>query len=59
MLSSVLNSPRAIQVNIQIVCIYIKLREMLLTHKDILLKLEEMEKKIGKQDNKINLFLIT
>ncbi|MFI5221546.1 MAG: ORF6N domain-containing protein [Bacteroidia bacterium] len=55
MLSSVLNSPRAIQVNIQIVRIYTKLREMLLTHKDILLKLEEMEKKIGKQDNKIKL----
>ena len=55
MLSSVLNSPRAIQVNIQIVRIYTKLREMLLTHKDILLKLEEMEKKIGKQDTKIKL----
>jgi phage regulator Rha-like protein len=55
MLSSVLNSPRAIQVNIQIVRIYTKLREMLLTHKDILLKLEEMEKKIGKQDDKIKL----
>ncbi len=55
MLSNVLNSKRAIQVSIQIVRIYTKLREMLLTHKDILLKLEEMEKKIGKQDNKIKL----
>ncbi|MEI6507659.1 MAG: ORF6N domain-containing protein [Bacteroidota bacterium] len=55
MISSVLNSSRAIQVNIQIVRIYTKLREMLLTHKDILLKLEEMEKKIGNQDNKIKL----
>ncbi len=55
MLSNVLNSQRAIQVSIQIVRIYTKLREMLLTHKDILLKLEEMEKKIGKQDDKIKL----
>src|SRR5206468_2407030 len=37
MLSSVLNSPTAIQVNIQIIRIFTKMREMLLTHKDILL----------------------
>ncbi|MEI6595385.1 MAG: ORF6N domain-containing protein [Bacteroidota bacterium] len=55
MLSNVLNSKRAIQISIQIVRIYTKLREMLLTHKDMLLKLEEMEKKIGKQDTKIKL----
>lgn len=35
--------------------IYTKLREMLLTHKDILLKLEEIEKRMGKQDKKIKL----
>jgi len=53
MLSSILNSERAVQVNIQIMRIYNKLREMVVTHKDILLKMEEMEKKIGKQDNEI------
>jgi hypothetical protein len=42
MLSSVLNSDRAIQVNIQIMRIYIKLKEMLMTNKDILLKLEKV-----------------
>ena len=50
MLSSVLNSERAIQVNIQIMRIYTKLRGMLLTHKDILLKLEKLETKASKHD---------
>jgi hypothetical protein len=51
MLASVLNSERAIAVNIQIVRIFTKVREMLLTHKDILLKLEQIEKKMLKQDD--------
>ena len=46
MLSSVLNSSIAIQVNIQIIRIFTKMREMLLTHKDILLKLEKLEKEM-------------
>jgi hypothetical protein len=50
MLSSVLNSQRAIQVNIQIMRIYTKLKEMLMTHKDILLKLEKLERKTNKHD---------
>ena len=54
MLSSVLNSPTAIQVNIKIMRVYTKLREMLLTHKDILTKLEQLENKILKQDKKAN-----
>ena len=37
MLASILNSNRAIEVNIQIVSVFTKMREMLLTHKDILL----------------------
>jgi len=50
MLSCVLNSERAIAVNIQIMRIYTKIREMLLTHKDILLKLEQLEKKVTGHD---------
>jgi hypothetical protein len=46
MLSSVLNSPSAIQVNIKIMRVYTKLREMLLTNQDVLLKLEQLDKKI-------------
>lgn len=49
MLSSVLNSERAIQVNIQIMRAFVKLKEMLSTHKDLKQKIEEMEKKYDYQ----------
>ena len=49
MLSSVLNSKRAIQVNIQIMRTFIKLRRLLESHKDLLKKIEEMEKKYDSQ----------
>ena len=52
MLSGVLSSDRAIDVNIRIVRIFTKLREMLLTHKDIMLKLEKIEKELMKQDSR-------
>ena len=48
MLSSVLNSERAIEVNIQIIRSFIKLRELLATNKEIREKIEEMEKKYDK-----------
>lgn len=44
MLSSVLNSKRAIQVNIQIIRIFTKLREMIGAYKELREKVEEMEK---------------
>jgi phage regulator Rha-like protein len=53
MLSSILNSERAIKVNIQIIRIFTKMREMLLAHKDILLKLEQMQHKLAEHDNNI------
>ena len=53
MLSSVLNSARAITVNIQIIRIFTRMRELLLTHKDILIKLEQLEKKMLKRDARI------
>lgn len=49
MLSSVLNSERAIHVNIAIMRAFVKLREMLATHKDLARKLAEMEKKYDAQ----------
>lgn len=52
MLSGVLNSDRAIEVNIRIIRIFTKLREMLLTHKDILVKLEKIENELMKQDSR-------
>lgn len=55
MLSCVLNSKRAIEVNIQVIRIFTKLREMVLTHKDILLKLEKLERKAVQHDGDIKL----
>jgi hypothetical protein len=41
MLSGVLNSETAIRVHIQIIRVFAKMRELLLTHKDLLLQLEK------------------
>jgi phage regulator Rha-like protein len=53
MLSSVLNSERAKQVNIQIIRIFTKMREMLMSHKEILQRLEQIENKLFEHDDKI------
>jgi len=53
MLSSVLNSDTAILVNVQIMRVFTKLRRLLDSHKEILLKLESIEKKDIEQDEKI------
>ncbi len=53
MLSSVLNSERAVQVNIAIMRAFVKLREMLSTHKDLAHKLAQLERKIEKHDEEI------
>jgi len=55
MLSSVLNSERAIQVNIKIMRIFTKMKEILMNDKEVLLKVEKMEKKVIDQDEKIKL----
>ena len=49
MLSSVLNSPRAIAVNIEIMRTFIRLRRMLAAHADLARKLEALEKKYDAQ----------
>ena len=49
MLSSVLNSERAIQVNIQIMRTFTKIREIIMTHKDLQRKIEDMERKYDQQ----------
>jgi len=49
MLSSVLNSERAIEVNILIMRSFVKLREMISTHKDLAKKLEDLEQKYDSQ----------
>ena len=47
MLSSVLNSERAIHVNIQIMRTFTKLKEIIFTHKELALKLQMLEKKFA------------
>ena len=53
MLSSILSSDIAIEVNIRIIRIFMRLREALLTHKDILLKLEQLEKQVVQNSEEI------
>jgi len=55
MLSGVLNSETAIRVHIQIIRVFAKMRELLLTHKDILLQLEKIEKKLSGHGEDIQL----
>lgn len=53
MLSSVLNSERAVQVNIAIMRAFVRLREALASHTDLALKLDELEKKFEGHDETI------
>lgn len=47
MLSSVLNSETAIEVNIRIIRVFTKMREFALTHKEILMQLAKLEKEVS------------
>lgn len=49
MLASVLNSPIAVSASIQVVRAFVRLRELLATHKDLAQKLEELEKKYDRK----------
>ncbi|MEY4875550.1 MAG: hypothetical protein RL708_699 [Bacteroidota bacterium] len=53
MLSSVLKSDRAIEVNIQIIRLFTKMKEFILEHKDLYLKLEQLEFKFTSHDRKM------
>jgi hypothetical protein len=53
MLSSVLNSKRAIQVNIAIMRVFVKFKEMISTHKELMYKLAELERKVERHDGEI------
>ena len=55
MLSSVLNSEQAIQVNIAIMRAFVRLKEMLSTNKELANKLSQLERKIEKHDGEIKL----
>ena len=53
MLSGVLKSETAIRVHIQIIRVFAKMKELLLTHKDIFLQLEKIETKLTGHDQDI------
>ena len=53
MLSSVLNSPLAIRVNIEIMRAFVRLREMISTNKELAAKLDELERKVTTHDKAI------
>ncbi len=53
MLSSVLNSPRAIEVNIEIMRAFVRLRSILSGHKDLTKKLAKLERRISVHDEDI------
>jgi len=53
MLSSILNSERAVQVNIQIMRTFTRLRELMISHKDLARKIEDLERKFMDHDKKI------
>ena len=55
MLSGVLNSETAVRVHIQIIRVFAKMRQLLLTHKDILLQLQKIEKNLTGHDEDIQL----
>ena len=49
MVASVLNTTLAVEVSVQVVRAFVKLREMISTHKDLAKKLEDLEKKYDSQ----------
>ena len=53
MLSSVLNSPRAVKVNISIMRAFVRLRETLETNRELARRFSELEGRVGKHDEEI------
>jgi hypothetical protein len=53
MLSSVINSKKSISVNIQIMRVFTRMRELLLSQKDLVLKVEKLEQNLNGQSNEI------
>jgi ORF6N domain-containing protein len=53
MLSSVLNSDRAVQVNIAMMRAFVRLRQMIATHKELAHKIDQLEKKFAEHDSQL------
>ena len=57
MLSSVLNSERAVKVNIAIMRAFVKLRQTLETNRELAQKFADLERRVGKHDEEISAIL--
>ena len=57
MLSSVLNSERAVKVNIAIMRAFVRLRQMLETNRELAKKFRELDQRVGKHDEEISAIL--
>lgn len=55
MLSSILSSDQAVLVNIHIIRVFTKIRQILSTRKDVLLKLEKLDRKVSNHDGEIKM----
>lgn len=55
MLANVLKSERAVEVSIKIIELFVKLRQMLVTHTEIRLEMEKIRKKVDNQDKNIEI----
>jgi uncharacterized membrane protein len=53
MLSGVLNSERAVKVNVAIMRAFVKLRQMIDTNRELAQKFSELERRVGKHDDEI------
>jgi ORF6N domain len=59
MLSCILNSKTAIEVNLRVIRVFVKMREFALTHKEILLQLAKLEKEVkGNSKDIENIFMV-
>ncbi len=55
MLANVLKSERAIHMSVRIIEVFVKMRELALTHKEILVKLQQIENKVTKHDEELEM----
>lgn len=53
MAANVLNSPRAVQMSVFVVRAFVRLRQMVITHKELAAKLRELERKVSEHDGDI------
>jgi hypothetical protein len=56
--ATVLNTPRAIQVSVFVVCAFVKLREFIASHKELVHKFAELERQVSNHDETIRTLVV-